>query len=102
MKEYDLFVPLYDNDGRPIETEKLQQLRDTLLDHFGGLTAFPQPNKGFWRMGNATYRDEVVIYRVVAADARESREFLVRLKRRLEEELKQENLLIIQRDIETL
>jgi hypothetical protein len=54
VKEYDLFVPLYYNDGRPIEAEKFQQLHEALLGHFGGLTFFPQPNKGFWRMGGVT------------------------------------------------
>ena len=102
MKEYDLFVPLYYNDGRPIEAEKFQRLHETLLDHFGGLTFFPQPNKGFWRMGSVTYRDEIVIYRVIASASQESRRFLQDLKQRLKEELEQEEILIVERDVETL
>lgn len=38
MKEYDLYVPLAYNDGRPIEGRKLARLRERLLAVFGGLT----------------------------------------------------------------
>ena len=38
VKEYDLFIPLYYNDGRPIEPRKFQDLQQQLLDQFGGLT----------------------------------------------------------------
>ena len=102
MKEYDLFVPLYYNDGTAIEAEKFQQLHETLLDHFGGLTFFPQPNRGFWRMAGVTYRDEIVIYRVIASVGQESRRFLADLKDRLKAELEQEEILIVERDVETL
>ena len=47
VKEYDLFVPLSYNDGRPIESQKFQDLQQQLLEQFGGLTFFPQANAGF-------------------------------------------------------
>ena len=68
MKEYDLFVPLYYNDGSPVEAEKLFELKRRLLDQFEGLTFFPQANEGFWRAGGVTYRDEIVIFRILTAD----------------------------------
>ena len=45
MKEYDIFAPLYYNDGEPVEAKQFQILHKLLLDQFGGLTFFPQPNK---------------------------------------------------------
>lgn len=102
MKEYDVFLPLYFNDGRPVEAEKFQQLQDTLLDRFGGVTFFPQPNKGLWRMGGVTYRDEIVIYRVIGSAAGDARSFLANLKRRLKAEFEQEEILIVERDVQTL
>ena len=36
VKEYDLYVPLAYNDGRPIEGRKLVRLREHLLAEFGG------------------------------------------------------------------
>ena len=102
MKEYDLFIPLYYNDGRPIEPQKFQALQHQLLDQFGGLTFFPQPNEGFWSMAGVTYRDEIVIYRVITSDEREARQFLSDLKERLKKELRQEEILIVERHVETL
>ena len=102
MKEYDIFVPLCFNDGTPVPVEKFQALQEAMLDHFGGLTFFPQPNKGFWRMAGVTYRDEIVIYRVIASVAEEARAFLEGLKQRLKFEFQQEEILIVERDVETL
>jgi hypothetical protein len=102
VKEYDIFVPLYFNDGSPIEAEKFQWLQELLLDHFGGLTFFPQPNKGFWRMAGVTYRDEIVIYRVIASAEGAARSFLEGLKKRLKAELEQEEILIVERNVDLL
>jgi hypothetical protein len=102
VKEYDLFIPLYYNDGRPIEPQKFQVLQQQLLDQFGGLTFFPQPNEGFWTMAGVTYHDEIVIYRVITSAEREARRFLSDLKERLKEELRQEEILIVERNVETL
>ena len=102
MKEFDIFVPLRYNDGKPIELEKFQQLQLELLDEFGGLTYFPQANHGFWKLGNVTFRDEIVVYRVIAAESRSAKRFLVKLKERLKQELAQEEILIIERDVKAL
>jgi hypothetical protein len=102
VKEYDLFVPLYYNDGRQVEPEKFQDVQQQLLEHFGGLTFFPQPNEGFWTVAGITYRDEIVIYRVITSDEQEARRFLSQLKARLKEAFQQEEILIVERDVETL
>jgi hypothetical protein len=102
VKEYDIFVPLCFNDGTPVEAQKFQTLQEELLDQFGGLTFFPQPNKGFWRMGGVTYRDEIVIYRVIGLASQEARPFLADLKQRLKADFGQEEILIVERNIETL
>jgi hypothetical protein len=102
VKEYDIFLPLFYNDGRPIEARKFQELQQTLLEQFHGLTFFPQPNQGFWRMGDVVYRDEIVIYRVLAARPQAARRFLARLKAALKKSLRQEEILIVERDVSTL
>jgi hypothetical protein len=102
VKEYDIFVPLRYNDGRPIEGTKLQQLQSELLGQFGGLTYFPQANHGYWKLGDVVYRDEIVIYRVIASRSRESRSFLRELKERLKADLNQEEILVVERDVDTL
>jgi hypothetical protein len=102
VKEYDIFVPLYYNDGAPIESSKFQRLQAELLEHFEGLTFFPQPNEGFWKMGSITYRDEIVVYRVLTDRIRTARRVLSALKERLKRDFKQEEILIIERDVDTL
>ncbi len=102
MKEYDIFVPLYYNDGASIESAKFQHLQALLLERFEGLTFFPQPNQGFWKFGNMTYRDEIVIYRVISQNSAASREFLAGLKGHLKKEFQQEEFLIIEREISLL
>jgi hypothetical protein len=101
VKEYDIFVPLNYNDGRPVEAEKFQRLQEVLLSQFEGLTFFPQPNRGFWKMADVTYRDEIVVYRVLTS-SEEARRFLGDLKEHLKAEFEQEEILIIERDVETL
>lgn len=102
MKEYDIFIPLTYNDGTPIESRKLVRLRERLLEEFGGLTFFPQRNEGLWNLGNVTYRDEIVIYRVFATKVRAARRFLTALKADLKKDLQQEEILIVEKDVELL
>jgi hypothetical protein len=102
VKEYDIFVPIYYNDGSPVEPEKFQDVQKRLLAHFDGLTFFPQPNQGFWKLADVTYRDEIVIYRVLSPKGRGAKRFLSQLKARLKEEFKQEEILIIVRNVDTL
>lgn len=102
MKEYDIFIPLTYNDGRPVEGHKLRALQTRLVDEFGGLTFFPQPNKGFWTLGGTTFQDEIVIYRVLSSSKRAGRRFLVSLKEELKDDLVQEEILIIERDVTAL
>jgi hypothetical protein len=99
VKEYDIFVPLYYNDGSPIESAKFQEVQARLFERFEGLTYFPQPNQGFWKFGNVTYRDEIVIYRVISQDPATSRDFLANLKERLKREFQQQEILIVEREI---
>ena len=99
MKEYDVFVPLFYNNGAPIEPTKFQELQSRLLERFEGLTYFPQANQGFWKFGNITYRDEIVIYRVISQDSAASREYLSNLKEHLKQEFQQQDILIIEREV---
>lgn len=102
MKEYDIYVPLTYNDGSAVEPRKLVRLRERLLEQFGGVTFFPQSNDGFWTQGGVTYRDEIVIYRVITDKVRTARRFLTQLKADLKRDLKQEEILIVEKDADLL
>ena len=102
MREYDLFLPLFHNDGTPINPAVFKELRQRLLEQFDGVTFFPQPNEGFWRLGEVTYRDEIVIFRVVTANKGRARRFFRALKEELKRDLRQEEILIIEREVESI
>src|SRR5262245_55601104 len=102
VKEYDIYLPLSDNEGTPIEARKFQELQQQLLTEFGGVTYFPQPNEGLWRLGDVVYQDEIVIYRVLAKKRRKARRFLELMKEQLKQSFKQLDILIVERDVETL
>jgi hypothetical protein len=102
VNEYHIFIPLRYNDGSPVEGRKLQRLQARLLNEFNGLTFFPQPNQGIWSVGEVTYRDEIVIYRVLTKSARSARRFLTELKADLKQEFGQEEILIVEREVKTV
>jgi hypothetical protein len=102
VKEYELYVPLTYNDGSAIEPEKLIRIRERMLEQFGNLTFFPQRNDGFWTMGGVTFRDRIVLYRVVSEKVRSARRFFRQLKEELKMDLKQEEIFIVERDVEVL
>lgn len=70
VKEYEIYLPFFYNDGTPVEPRKFVDLKRRLLKQFGGVTYFPQPNEGLWRVGKIAYQDEIVIFRVLSEKRR--------------------------------
>ena len=99
MREYDLYVPLHYNDGREIDAEKLTALKRQLVEEFGGLTHFPQENEGLWKVGSHTFRDRIVILRVLAGDSSKADQFFLQLKEEFKAEWEQEDVLIVTRTV---
>jgi hypothetical protein len=102
VREYEIYVPLTHNDGSPVDPERLVQLRERLLEQFGGLTFFPQRNEGFWTFGGVTYRDEIVIYRILTGETQKARRFFRAIKEDLKRELNQEEILIVEKEADIL
>ena len=98
MKEFEIYIPLTYNDGSPIEDRKIERIGKRLLTYFDGMTFFPQRNEGYWKMGHVTFRDRIVIFRVLDARVRLSRRFLKKLKQDLKQYLRQEEILIVEKD----
>jgi hypothetical protein len=102
VQECDLFVPLRYNDGTPVEPEKLARLRQPPVDQFGGLTDLHQHHEGYWKIGGVTFRDEIVIYRALADDVGAARRFFRQVKEELKADLRQQDVLIVERRVEVL
>jgi hypothetical protein len=90
---------LFYNDGRPVEARKFQSLQKWILQRFDGVTIFPQANKGTWKMGNVVYEDEIVIYRVFTDRSKKAHKFFKMLKEKLKSAFRQEEILIIVRNV---
>jgi hypothetical protein len=67
MHLVQLLLPLYDNAGQPIPRELLGEVRQELVDRFGGLTAYTRaPAKGLWEDPEGEVaRDDIVVYEVM-------------------------------------
>ena len=99
MLEYELYVPLHHNDGRPIDPQKLKDLKKRLVDEFGGLTHLRQENEGLWRLGDHTFRDRIEILRVLANDDARAQAYFAQLKADLNREWGQQDFLIVSRQV---
>ena len=67
MHMIEILLPLYDNQGTRFGAEAYVQVREELVAHFGGLTAFTRsPAEGVWVEGGERSRDEIVIFEVMA------------------------------------
>lgn len=95
MKLYEIYVPLKYNDGSPVAPETIDRLSARLLETFGGYTFNPQPHRGAWRMGEVTFHDEIVIFRVLTGKTRMAARYFKQLRKDLEKELRQEKILIL-------
>ena len=103
MREYDLYVPLHANDGAPIPSAKLTRLKKHLIERFGGLTQFPQAHDGFWKIGAVTFRDKIVILRVLSSeDTTASDRFWCHIKKTLKKHWRQKDVLIVVKEVATV
>lgn len=102
MKEYDFYIPLFANDGKRVSPVKLTRLKTELTNKFGGLTYFPQQNEGLWKYGRITFRDKIVILRVIANDSKRTKNIVHRLKSTIRKEWKQDDVLIVERSVKAV
>lgn len=90
MHLIEIFLPVSDNQGREQSNELFAQVRQELIDRFGGLTAFTRsPAKGLWQSDDKdAQRDDIVIYEVMAESLDRAwwREYKLELERRFEQE----------------
>ena len=86
MKEFDLYLPLTDNNRQPFSARMFRSVQNELLSQFGGVT----------------YHDEIVIFRVITPHTVKARKFFRSFKKKLLKAFNQLDLLIVERDVETL
>jgi hypothetical protein len=94
MRLIQIFLPVYDNDGRRFPPSSYAQVRRELVERFGGLTAYNRaPAEGLWQDdGGPTTRDEIVVYEVMTE--RLDREWWAQFRAALAQRLDQEDLVV--------
>ena len=66
MKLVQIFLPLYDHNGRRFPAKAYSTKRNLLVERFGGVTAYMRsPARGLWKDGGKTKRDDMVILEVM-------------------------------------
>lgn len=99
MREYDLYVPTVSETGKRFSKTKLDRLKKLLISEFGGLTYFPQKSKGVWRIGGVSFRDDIVILRVLTGNTARVKAFWRKTKKRMQAEWNQKMILIVVRKV---
>jgi hypothetical protein len=98
----EILLPLRDNEGRRFEAELFGKVREELVEHFGGLTAFTRsPAEGLWEADEGERRrDEIVIFEVMADWI--DRSWWRRYRAELEARFRQDEIVIRAREVERL
>jgi hypothetical protein len=102
LYEYDLYYPTTNASGERSAERTLDHLKERLTEFFGGLTDFRHRSDGTWKFGGVTYHDEVILLRMLAEDSASARACLAEMKRDLEDALKEEQILIIEREVRSM
>jgi hypothetical protein len=65
-----LLLPLHDNDKQVFPSDYVDNVRRTLTERFGGVTAFLRsPALGLWKEGeDELTHDEVVMFEVISSE----------------------------------
>jgi len=94
MHLIQILLPVFGNDGEDLLREAYPGIRDELVGRFGGLTAFIQsPAEGLWKdNGNSTGRDDIVMLEVMTSSV--EKPWWASYRKRRQELLRQEEIVI--------
>lgn len=93
MNLIEVFLPLDKGSGAPVNAERIEAIVKELADRFGGATAFTrEPADGLWKRSAVVERDRIVIVEVMVSEVDGA--WWHSLRRRLEEEFEQQEILI--------
>ena len=88
MHLVQLLLPLNNNAGKPLARELFVEVRNELVERFGGMTGYTRtPVRGLWQDKDQTVHDDLVIYEVMVErlDADWWRRYRAQLEKRFEQ-----------------
>ena len=104
MRRYEIYLPLKYNDGKEIEPEKIQRIKQELVEMFGAITVSSRssPYQGTWKYGGVEYVDDIIKVEVVTSSNRMMKKVLKDFKERLKKSLRQIDILITTHGIQVI
>jgi hypothetical protein len=72
MIRFEILLPLFYNDGRPIEREKFIETDDELVQRFGAVSTDSVTIRGLWRYQSTVDHDQLLRARVDVEDCPEN------------------------------
>lgn len=99
---FEIFLPLKNNEGTNFPARLYQELRELLVEKFGGITIYKRSKAiGIWENDEGSHeKDELLIYEVMVSRGDET--FWKELKIKLEKQFEQESILIRSFQLNTL
>ena len=98
MRKCEIHLPLNYPDGKPIEQEKIDRVREELLAEFG---SFAEPYRRTWRY-DTQQCVEIAKFEIITTDDKFAKKRLKGLKERLKECLPQVDILMTSQVVEAV
>ncbi len=102
MIRFEILLPLFYNDGRPIEKEKFLQTDDELVRQFGATSTDTVVVRGRWLYQGTLYHDQLIRVRIDAEDSPPNWESMRQLKITLKARFEQTDIWITAHRIDVL
>jgi hypothetical protein len=102
MIRYEILLPLFYNDGRPIEAEKFLTTDDELVQLFGSTSTDQVTVRGKWKYQSTAYSDQLIRVRIDVSDSSESRDAMQGMKQTLKARFEQIDIWITAHHIDVI
>lgn len=100
MTRFEILLPLFYNDGRPIEPEKFVETDDELVNLFGAVSTDSVTVRGLWLYQGTLHHDRLLRARVDVEDRPENWQAIRELKQTWKARFKQLDIWITAHRIE--
>ena len=102
MVRFEVLLPLYYNDGRPIEQGKFLETNQELVAQFGATSTDTVIVSGRWMYQGTIYDDRLIRIHIDTDDSQANRDFFRRYKEKLKANFQQEDIWITVQHIEII
>jgi hypothetical protein len=102
MIRFEILLPLFSNDGRPIDPARFTETDEELVAQFGATSTDAVVVRGRWSYQSTLYEDKLVRVRIDAPDEPEHWEFMRQYKEILKGRFEQLEIWITAHRIEVV